>query len=274
MVYDLETLLEGREVILVFAGAGMSADSGLPTYRDKEGFWKDYPPYRDIDKDYVAMMSPHGFASDPHFAWGFFVHQYRLYKNAVPHRGYEVLLQLCRSRRDFFVVTSNVDGMFLKAGFPKEKLHEAHGTIHRMQCSIPCHHDVWEVENLEVEVNYSTMRAKDTLPLCPHCGGISRPNIFMYGDTMESYIDIPVQQSAKRFRAFRQKYRTSSVAILEIGVGAEGIITHIEAYKKMFGDMVHLCINPRQERAMIGGYWIPLSVEEALINMSSDNLSL
>ena len=85
MYTQVRRLIEDAEVILVLAGAGMSVDCGLPTYRDKEWFWNHYPPYRSLRKDYETMMSPSGFGLDPHLAWGFFSLQYMLYKNAIPH---------------------------------------------------------------------------------------------------------------------------------------------------------------------------------------------
>lgn len=244
MIEDAIGAIKNAEAILVFSGAGMSADSNLPTYRDKEGFWNDYPLYRGIKKDYAAMASPHGFSSDAHFTWGFFVHQYRLYKNAVPHEGYNRLLDILHTKEDHFVVTTNVDGLFLKSGLSKKHLHEAHGSIHKLQCSRPCHRKVWEIKSLNVEIDYSTMNALDTLPLCPTCGAVSRPNIFMFGDTDESYVWEESQQSAKRFREWRADNKLKKVVILEIGVGAEGLKNHVKQYYKEFSNATLIRINP------------------------------
>jgi NAD-dependent SIR2 family protein deacetylase len=236
--------IRNAEAILVFAGAGMSADSNLPTYRDREGFWNDYPPYRELDKNYESMMSPHGFAIDPHFAWGFFAHQYRIYKNATPHEGYTKLSEMLQSKKDYFVVTTNVDGLFLKSGFPEDHLHEAHGTIHKLQCARTCQRISWRCEDLKVKVDYHTMKAIDPLPICPSCGTLARPNIFMYGDTDDSYVWEELQESAKRFREWREKNFHKKVVILEIGVGAEGLKQHIRQYREEFYDVTLIRINP------------------------------
>lgn len=244
MYTQVRRSIEEAETILVLAGAGMSADSGLPTYRDKEGFWNHYPLYRDMRKDYEVMMSPYGFGLDPHFAWGFFAHQYTLYKNALPHEGYVRLLELCRKKKDYFVVTSNIDGLFIKAGFSESNLHQAHGSIHALQCSVPCQRKVWHIDRLDVDVDYATMRAQDTLPLCPHCGGVARPNIFMFGDTEESYVWEYSMQSAKRFRDWRDKNLHKKAVILEIGVGAEGMKLHALDYYRKFTNATFIRINP------------------------------
>lgn len=269
-VRKIKSVIENSEVILVFAGAGMSADSNLPTYRDKEGFWNDYPLYRNIKKDYVAMTSPRGFSSDAHFAWGFFAQQYKLYKNAIPHEGYTELLNLLHSKKDYFVVTTNVDGLFIKSGFPKEHLHEAHGSIHKLQCSKPCHRKAWDIESLNIELDYSTMNALDTLPLCPTCGAVSRPNIFMFGDTDESYIWEESQESAKRFREWRNANRNKNIVILEIGVGAEGLKRHVKQYRKEFSDTTLIRFNPELDNSYRceGIFHFSMGTKEAFLTLT------
>lgn len=244
MQTEIQQSIAKAEVILVLAGAGMSADSGLPTYRDREGFWNAYPLYRELSKDYERMMSPYGLQSDPAFAWGFFAHQYRLYHDALPHQGYKDLLALCQQKQDYFIVTTNIDGLFLKAGFPSNHLHQAHGSIHTLQCSIPCQRTVWEIDRLDVEVDYTTMRAKEPLPRCPHCGSVARPNIFMFGDSEESYIWEYGREQAKAFRAWRERHLHRQVLILEIGVGAEGMKRHAQTYYREFPHATLIRINP------------------------------
>lgn len=269
---ELEHLLEAAsevvknaEAILVCAGAGMSVDTNLPTYRDREGFWNDYPLYRDIGKDYVAMKSPHGFTSDAHFAWGFFAHQYGLYKNAVPHEGYYRLLNLLRAKKDYFVVTTNVDGLFLKTGFPSDHLHEAHGSIHKLQCTRTCQRIAWKIDNLDVGIDYSTMNALDPLPLCPSCGAISRPNLCMFGDTDDSYIWEESQESARLFREWRQKNKNKKVVILEIWVGAEGLKNHVKNYYHEFASASLIRINPELDSSYdVDTFQITLGAKDAL----------
>ena len=244
---EIATLINEAEAILVFAGAGMSADSNLTTYKDTEGFYRDYPLYRELNKSYVSMMSYEGLMTDLYAAWGYFAHQYKLYTNAQPHEGYQKLLALCQAKEDYFIVTTNVDGLFKKAGFATGKIHEVHGMIHALQCSIPCSRMTWYTEGLNVEIDYSTMKALDHLPLCPQCGFVSRPNICMYGDTDETYVWEAADKNAKRFQEWRRQNKHKKVLIFEIGVGAEGLKRHLAKYRKMFTNATVIRINPEKD---------------------------
>jgi len=265
MYEEIKQMVKGAETVLVFAGAGMSADSGLTTYQDTEGFYREYPLYKVLNKSYVSMMSSNTLLTEPYLAWGYYAHQYRLYCNAIPHEGYTALLELCQSKEDYFVVTTNVDGLFKKAGFSEEKVHEVHGTIHRLQCSIPCHREVWQTDGLQVEIDYSTMKALDHLPLCPKCGHLSRPNICMYGDTDEHYVWEEAEKSAMRLRKWKTENTQRKVLILEIGVGTDGLKRHIERVRTDFEDLRVVRINPKletePEREVV---MLPLCAREAL----------
>ena len=261
MMKDMIKAINNSEAILIFSGAGMSADSNLTTYQDTEGFYNIYPLYKELKKNYVSMMSYQGLLDDPHFAWGYFAHQYNLYENALPHEGYKRLLSLCQTKEDYFVVTTNVDGLFIKAGFSVDKVHEVHGSIHKLQCSMPCNRTTWHTKGLEVEIDYSTMKALDDLPLCPQCGFVSRPNICMYGDTDESYVWEAAQENAKRFKEWRKKNQHKKVLIFEIGVGAEGLKRHLAKYRKEFTDAMIIRINPESVRRCV--FNITMGAKEA-----------
>src|ERR1043165_6094626 len=79
------------DALLIGAGAGMGVDSGLPDFRGDEGFWKAYPPFR--GKSFSAVSNPVWFLSDPSQAWGFSGHRLHLYRDALPHAGFEILLR-------------------------------------------------------------------------------------------------------------------------------------------------------------------------------------
>src|SRR6185369_1821164 len=113
--------------------------------------------------------------------WGFYGHRTNLYRETVPHEGFALLRRWIELLGlDHFVVTSNVDGQFQKAGFAEDRLLEVHGSIHHLQCLRPCCPAIWANEE-QIPVDMATMRA-DHIPRCPHCGGVARPNVLMFGD--------------------------------------------------------------------------------------------
>jgi NAD-dependent SIR2 family protein deacetylase len=175
--------IASAEALLIGAGAGMGVDSGLPDFRGKQGFWNAYPPYAKLGLDFAAMANPEWFATDPAFAWGFYGHRLNLYRRTEPHLGFAILRRWAdRMPHGAFVVTSNVDGHFQRAGFAPERVMEVHGVIDWMQCTRQCGVGIFPSGPFEVHVDETTFRASDPLPACPGCGSLARPNILMFGD--------------------------------------------------------------------------------------------
>lgn len=182
-IKEARLYIEMADAILITAGAGMGVDSGLPDFRGNEGFWKAYPVAKDRNLSFEALANPKWFESEPTLAWAFYGHRLNLYRETVPHEGFALLRELCRSKGDdYFIITSNVDGQFQKAGFDENKICEIHGSIHHMQCMSDKTHGIWSAEGVEIAVDMKTFSAQAPLPTCPRCGALSRPNILMFGD--------------------------------------------------------------------------------------------
>jgi NAD-dependent SIR2 family protein deacetylase len=192
----------------------MGVDSGLPDFRGDRGFWKAYPPYERLGLSFVDAANPAHFDDDPPFGWGFYGHRADLYRRTVPHEGFRILRSWAE-RLPCFVVTSNVDGQFQKAGFAPERILEVHGSIHHLQCTTPCSPAIWENDE-EVEVDEATMRAR-RIPRCPSCGAVSRPNILMFGDY--AWLDGRAAAQRERFDAFLEERAGARLAVVELGAG-------------------------------------------------------
>ena len=239
-------IIKNADILLVAAGAGMSVDSGLPDYRSTSGLWNKFPLYKRLRKDYAAMATPRGFEEDLEFTWGFFAYSLNLYRSTTPHAGYDILKKICgRYPQSYFVITTNVDGHFLKAGFPAEKLHECHGTIHKLQCIHACDRKVWSADNLTIQVDEETMRVSSPVPHCPMCGAVARPNIFMFGDHENSYVWEEAQPAADRFSAWFEENKNKKLVVLEIGsgTGAPGLRAHCEEFCSQSTDSTLIRIN-------------------------------
>ncbi len=202
--------------LIVTAGAGMGVDSGLPDFRGPRGFWRAYPMYEKLGISFVEAANPRHFESNPSFGWGFYGHRIRMYRETMPHPGFFLLLKWIDTLGlESFVVTSNVDGHFQKAGFDSEKILEVHGSIHFLQCIRPCGRTIWE-NHEEIPVDFSTMLARH-IPRCAACGDVARPNILMFGDY--SWISDRTDGQRDKFEGFLRKVCAGPLTVVEIGAG-------------------------------------------------------
>lgn len=237
-------LLREAQALVITAGAGMGVDSGLPDFRGDHGFWNAYPMYQRLGINFVGAANPAHFEADPAFGWGFYGHRTNLYRQTVPHRGFHILRDWAeRFDLDCFVITSNVDGQFQKAGFREDQILEVHGSIHHLQCLTPCGHAIWD-NHEEIPVDFETMRAGQ-IPHCPHCGGVARPNILMFGD----YSWLPDRTHGQEMRCdmFLDQHRGKRVLVVEMGAGsAVPTIRYTSERLGSFAGITVARINPRE----------------------------
>lgn len=236
--------VKSSRALVITAGAGMGVDSGLPDFRGSKGFWTAYPIYERLGINFVEAANPAHFVQDPAFGWGFYGHRADLYSSTSPHQGFYLLLQwIQQNNLDYFIVTSNVDGHFLKAGFAEENIYEVHGSIRHLQCTRPCSADIWS-SNEAVPVDLENMRAGH-IPRCPHCGAVSRPNILMFGDYF--WNDGRSAHQEERFRAFLKLHRQNPLVVIEVGAGTA--VPTIRRLSERLGKQYRatvIRINPRE----------------------------
>jgi NAD-dependent SIR2 family protein deacetylase len=238
--------IKNAQALVITAGAGMGVDSGLPDFRGNQGFWQAYPPYERLGLTFEDAANPDRFHRDPLFGWGFYGHRLNLYRETVPHAGFTLLRNWIEELGlEWFVVTSNVDGQFQKAGFAKEQIHEVHGSIHHLQCLTPCGMNIWPNRE-EISVDTATMRSR-SIPRCIHCGTTARPNILMFGDY--SWISQRTDLQQERFEEFLTRNEKSTLAVIECGAGtAIPTIRYLgEQLGKRHGTTL-IRINPREPR--------------------------
>ncbi|MRI82840.1 MAG: NAD-dependent deacetylase [Nitratiruptor sp.] len=202
--------------LLISAGAGMGVDSGLPDFRGREGFWRAYPIAKKLGLSFAQLANPRWFQEDPSLAWAFYGHRLQLYRTTKPHQGFFQLLEIARRKRDYFVLTSNVDGHFQKAGYAPHKIYEVHGSIHYLQCTTPCQETIWSADKVQVTIDMERFKAQEPLPRCPFCHAIARPNILMFGDW--AWIDSRAREQEEHFASFLNRAH-GDLVIVEIGAG-------------------------------------------------------
>lgn len=209
-------IVRTAETFVVTAGAGMGVDSGLPDFRGNQGFWQAYPPYARLGFSFMECANPEYFQRDPSFGWGFYGHRTNLYRETIPHDGFQIIRRWINEKAaPYFVVTSNVDGQFQKAGFEDEQILEVHGSIHWLQCSSPCCRSIWPNQE-QIPVDLVTMRAS-SIPRCPYCGVVCRPNILMFGDWC--WLAERTHQQEQRLQQFLEEQGEKRIAVIEMGAG-------------------------------------------------------
>ncbi len=176
-------LIRQADGLLVTAGAGIGVDSGLPDFRGTQGFWRAYPALGRARIAFERIANPTAFASTPRLAWGFYGHRLNLYRQTIPHRGFEILRQIgARMANGAFVFSSNVDGQFQKANFSVDRIVECHGSIHHLQCLDSCHEASWPADEFLPAIDEEQCLLLGDFPRCPRCQCLARPNILMFGD--------------------------------------------------------------------------------------------
>ncbi len=247
--------------VLFLTSAGMSADSNIPTFRDRDGYWRNFPPFKEKDLEAQDLASPWAFRNVLPHAWAFYEWRRRNAHENRPHKGYNIINH-CLSKCDGFVHTTNTDGYHLRSGCLPDQIKEVHGSMWRLQCLDVCTQEFQNNHSVPLcQLDYKTMIASD-FPTCPRCGAIARPHILMFGDA--EYVGHPEQEN--NFRKFLQK--SVDVAVL---VGSSGMVPtndYIALQLKQQGTKV-ININPDASANSIvrTEYMIPLKSLEAFLQL-------
>jgi len=146
----------------VLTGAGISAESGIPTFRDAlTGLWANYRP--------EELATPEAFARDPALVWQWYEWRRGLVRQALPNAGHLALVELARYLPRLTLVTQNVDGLHQRAG--SQGVVEYHGNILRDRCTAE-----------QAERERAAVAADDGLPRCANCGALLRPDVVWFGE--------------------------------------------------------------------------------------------
>lgn len=150
--------------ITVLTGAGISADSGVPTFRGTDGLWQNF---RVED-----LATPEAFERDPRLVWEWYNWRRELIATKQPNDAHKTIVDLERRCPDFWLITQNVDGLHGEAG--SRKLSEIHGNIWKVRCTA-CGRIA---NNRDVPIAI--------LPSCARCGSLLRPHIVWFGESLFS----------------------------------------------------------------------------------------
>lgn len=189
---SLDTAIErlhSASRVAVLTGAGISAESGIPTFRDAQtGLWARYNP--------EDLASPQAYATDAKLVWDWYAWRFELCSSAAPNAAHEKLAKLEQRMPEFLLVTQNVDGLHARAG--SERMVELHGNIMQARCE-------------SCGSRFVLQRDFTIPPKCPLCGARARPNVVWFGE------QLPRRELERAQLAFQ----TCEVALV---IGTSGVV--------------------------------------------------
>ena len=153
--------LRESNCLVVLTGAGVSAESGVPTFRGKDGLWKNHRPEQ--------LATPQAFEKDPELVWDWYHWRRKTVQEVSPNPAHYAIAELERMVPDFTLITQNVDGLHLRAG--SEKILEIHGDLHHARCS-KCSAVI-------------SLQEQEGVVICDLCGGYMRPNVIWFGENLD-----------------------------------------------------------------------------------------
>lgn len=253
--------------ILALVGAGLSASSGLPTFRGAGGLWKGY--------EATELATPDAFQTDPGLVWQFYSHRRLAALRAKPNNGHYALAELaktCGSKR-FLTLTQNVDGLSQRAGHPADGLLHLHGDLFTVKCTeFMCSYT--QENNYDKELSRGLAHIDETtqlkrnipveeLPICPRCKvGLLRPGVVWFGEAL------PLKVMSKA-----DEFITSGEVDLILVIGTSGSVWpaagYIEQVVMRGGKVAIFNIESMQDYEEVNGWifngdaaeWLPKALE-------------
>ena len=172
-------------VITVLTGAGVSAASGIPTFRGAGGLWRNFRP--------ETLASADAFANDPKLVWEWYDWRRGLIRNAQPNRAHTILAAWTQQKAGTTVITQNVDGLHERAG--TNPITRLHGSIWHVRCWDGCAPG-------RADWRDDTVPLTTLPPRCPHCGGLARPGVVWFGESLDPAVLERATEAAARCDVF------------------------------------------------------------------------
>jgi len=167
--------------IAILTGAGISAESGVPTFRGKDGLWNKH--------DVQQLATREALHHDPELFWEFYNWRRQLLESVKPNLGHYALVDLEARYGGFSLITQNVDNLHWEAG--NKNVLELHGNIKRTRCD-DCGYELAAEDILE----------KDSVPKCPKCGQFARPDVVLFGEALPNEILAKAQEASATCELF------------------------------------------------------------------------
>ncbi len=182
----LKNTFQSSKNITILTGAGISAESGIPTFRGPEGYWsigaKEYHPQE--------MATYSMFCRQPDEVWKWYLYRMGICQGAAPNPGHLALVDMEDLFQDrFTLVTQNVDGLHLRAGNSLDRTWQIHGNVSYMRCAQECSVEVYPIPaTVSAKTKDESLTESDKEALrCPRCCGPSRPHILWFDESYNEH---------------------------------------------------------------------------------------
>src|SRR5262249_1950126 len=148
--------------VFVITGAGVSAESGIPTFRGKDGYWRNF--------DAAKLATPEAFTCDPRVVWDWYRERRQCIRKAQPNAAHEAIAGLAKHADEFLLVTQNVDDLHARAGISNDQMVQIHGDIFVTRCS-------------RCDFNFTEGNTeRQEIPRCGKCSALMRPGVVWFGE--------------------------------------------------------------------------------------------
>ncbi len=180
------SLLAEHQNLTVLTGAGISAESGIPTFRGQEGYWtvgsREYHPQE--------MATQQMFQQDPWEVWKWYLYRAGICGEAKPNRGHEILVELEQRLQDrFLLITQNVDNLHPLAGNTPERTYQIHGNIFQMRCTKECQQKLYPLpQQLWPRDKHKNLTEEEKCLLtCPDCATMTRSHVLWFDESYNEH---------------------------------------------------------------------------------------
>ena len=177
----LHDFAKGSGHLTILTGAGISAESNIPTFRGPEGYWtigsNEYQPQE--------MATYRMFRQKPEEVWKWYLYRIGVCKKAQPNPGHHALAEMEMLFKDrFTLITQNVDNLHLRAGNSLDKTFQIHGNVFFMRCADECKREVFPIpKNLTGREKHETLTETDRqLLMCPYCSSRTRTHVLWFDE--------------------------------------------------------------------------------------------
>jgi len=235
---SLSTAFRGNGRVTVLTGAGVSAESGIPTFRGPEGYWtigsRNYQPH---EISTYAM-----FRRNPAEVWKWFLFRRGVCMASDPNSGHFSLVEMEQLLgKRFTLITQNIDGLHLRAGNTHGNTYQVHGNLNYMRCTEGCNNTVYPIpDEMPAKLRGEGLsKAEWTLLACPSCGAMTRPHVLLWDECYN-----------EEWYRFTSSLRVAEETALLIVVGTTGATNlpnlAVEAVVRAGGTVID--INPQRNR--------------------------